>query len=105
MAYRIEVTRRAEADALEAADTIARDSIPAAARWFQGLERVFASLAESPSGFSTIAESPVLEHTYRSVRHYSHRVVFRVDEEARTVFIVRVYHGARRPLIDEDLLA
>ena len=103
MAYRVELTRRAEEDALEAADHIAQDSRAVAANWFRGLEQAVASLGEAPGSFSAIVESLGLNHAYRSLRHHAHRVIYRVDETTRTVYVVRIYHGARRPLRAEDL--
>ncbi len=36
-------------------------------------------------------------------RHHAHCVVFRVDEPKNTVYVVRVYHGARHPLTRDEI--
>lgn len=61
------------------------------------------SLQEMPGRFPVIPEAEELGLPYRSALHHSHRVIFRVDAEKNTVYVVRVYHGARRPLTPEDV--
>ncbi|RYG24963.1 type II toxin-antitoxin system RelE/ParE family toxin [bacterium] len=102
MPFRVEITRRAEADALEAADYIAQDSRVAAARWFAELYAAIESLGEMPERHAVIPELG-LRHEYRSLHHYSHRVVYRVDHDQEAVYVVRIYHGARRALAERDV--
>ena len=45
----------------------------------------------------------MLGKPYRSAQHYSHRLIYRIDEEASIVYVVRLYHGARKPLEPEDI--
>lgn len=70
------------------------------------------SLAWAPScrhckkchfAISVIPEAEDLGHPYRSANHYSHRVIFRIDEPSTAVYIVRVYNGARRALTRKDV--
>ena len=58
---------------------------------------------EMPAKFAVIPEAEVLGKPYRSALRYSHRLIHRIDEEASTVYVVRLYHGARKPLESEDI--
>jgi plasmid stabilization system protein ParE len=103
MAFDVYVTRKAQIDIDEYALTIAADSVVAAARWKDGLERLIVSLDTMPGRFSVIQEAARLGRPYRSVNYHSHRIIFRIDEAANAVYVVRVYHSARAPVVDEDL--
>lgn len=50
-----------------------------------------------------IPESEDLGRELRSIRYHSHRIVYEVDLPSQTVYVARVYHGARKPLSPEDL--
>ena len=103
MAFRIEITDLAEDDIDEAVTFIARDSVAAATKWQAGLETLILSLDELPNRFAIVPETDELQLSYRSAIYYSHRIVFRIDEVNGIVYVVRVYHGARRPLANEDV--
>jgi len=103
MVFRVEVTARAEVDIAEAVDCIAADSPTRARTWLAGLIASFELLQNLPTRHDLIAEAPRLRRDLRSIQHHSHRVVYEVDEVASTVFIVRIYHGARRSLGPKDL--
>lgn len=103
MTYRIEISQSALEDIVEATEFIAKDSKLAAHRWLQSLQQRFHDVQAMPTQFGLIAEAESLGRSYRSFVHFSHRVIYRIDEEMLTVFVVRVYHGARRPLSQSDL--
>ena len=103
MAFSIQVTDLAIDDIEEAVTYIARDSLRVAAKWKDGLEQIVLSLNELPYRFPLIPESSSFEREYRHIIYFSHRIVYRIDEDSQTVYIVRVYHGARRPLSIHDL--
>jgi plasmid stabilization system protein ParE len=98
MAYSVEVAEPALADMAEWADFIAADAPNQAAKWLNELWDLIFSLEEMPERFAVIPEARKLGHPFRSARHYSHRIIYRIEEEAKTVYVVRIYHGARRPL-------
>ena len=104
MAFRVVVTQKAQLDIDEHTQYIAEDSPTAAARWKAELQDLILSLDEMPSRFSIIPESERLKLPYRSALHYSHRVIFRVDEAANTVYVSRVYHGFRKPINRREML-
>ena len=103
MAFSVEITDPARDDIDSAVDYIAQNSVRAARKWKTGLQSVILSLQELPSRFPLIPEAEQLGFPYRSALHYSHRVIFRIDEVKSSVYVVRVYHGARHPLTPEEI--
>lgn len=79
------------------------DSEEAARRWRAGLSKAIARLKSHPESYALIPESEWLGASYRAIHHHSHRVIYRIDDENGIVHIVRVYHGARRPLRGGDV--
>lgn len=106
MAFSVRLTQAAERDIDEASQHIALDSMFAAARWQAELwEKIFSFLTETPEAFSLIPETDDLGIPLRSFNHHSHRVIYRVEKETSTVYVVRVYHGARQGLTIEGTLS
>ncbi len=104
MNYKVEVTSLAKQDTRDYAHFIRDQRAPEAAiRWLNDLQEGIASLASMPERFAKIAESDRLRTEYRQFMYFSHRVVYRIEEELKTVYIIRVYHGARNSLMDLDL--
>lgn len=102
--YVVSIAGPALEDATVAYEWIASSaSIDAADRWIDGLLGEVATLKEMPGRYPAIRETIESEIVYRSVNYYSHRLIYRIDEDTRTVMIVRIYHGARRPLMSSDL--
>ena len=95
---------RAEADLDEYAAYIARDSVERAIHWLETARDVIRSLDEYPKRFSVIPESEDLGVELRDVIHYSHRIIYRVRDSKNTVEILRVYHGSRKRLTENDLV-
>jgi len=98
MVFEVVLTLRAQTDIDDYVCFIANDSRNEAAKWRDSLEEQILSLSEIPGRFSLIPEATELRVPYRAFMHHSHRVIFRIDEEAMKVYVVRVYHGARKPL-------
>ncbi len=103
MVFKVVITAPAEQDIDEATQYIADDSQSADSKWNAELWTVIFSLKEMPSRFSVIPEAEELGFPYRSISHYAHRMIFRIDETSETVFIIRVFHGARRSLTQEEV--
>lgn len=61
------------------------------------------SLRKMPAQFAIIPGAEELGQPYRDALVHSHRVIYRIDETSATVYIVRVYRGARRPLVRGDI--
>jgi toxin ParE1/3/4 len=103
MAYRVIVMPSAQADLQEHTDYIALDSDRYAREWLNKAWDVISSLAENPKRFAVIAESEEIGVELRDALHYSHRIVYWVKDEEQVVEVLRVYHGARKPLTQKDI--
>ena len=68
-----------------------------ARKWYRELKALQKSLEVLPSRFPRFNYSNPGTISYRAAMHYSHKVIFSIDEEAKTVSIIRIYHSARKP--------
>lgn len=91
--YRVEITRRAEADIEAISVHIGRDSERAASAFVVELERQIESLERFPLRCPVVAEAAELGVPYRHLVYGDYRTIIRIDE--RIVYILRVIHGAR----------
>ena len=97
MAYKVLVSRLAERD-IEQAFIFMGDRSPRAANtWLDNVQQAITSLA------ALIPENTRLNSHYRHLIHNNFRIVFQVNEERKTVSVIRVYHSARQPLGSEDV--
>lgn len=98
MVYRVEVTRKAFSDAEEVYLWLAeRSSLKAAAQWYSGLFNAIATLDTFPTRYPLAPESKDLGREIRQLLYGKRHAVYRVLFEIRgdTVFVLRVWHGAR----------
>lgn len=102
MTFRVIVTDPAFADIEEAADYIWLDSPGSARRWLSDCWQAIDTLKELPLRNPMIPEAGLLGLPYRSLLLHAHRLIYRVDEERALVYLVRVYHSARKALATED---
>ncbi len=98
MAYSVEITEAALADAENYVRYLQEDRQEplAAERWWNGLLDAILSLEMMPGICPVIPEQ---EHFAKELRHRiyaSHRIIFSIS--GNLVTVVRIYHGARRPL-------
>lgn len=98
MEYSVEITEAALADAEKYVRFLQEDRQEplAAERWWNGLLDAVLSLETMPGRCSVIPEQ---KHFARELRHQiyaSHRIIFSIS--GNLVTVVRIYHGARRPL-------
>lgn len=108
MAYRVELTPRATADADGAALYIRQYSPKAASRWFDGLMRAVLSLEEMPQRCARAPEAEILGVDLRQLLYGKlrsvYRIVFRVYEEPEPVVrVVAIRHGARDRMSADDI--
>lgn len=96
MALRVRILGEALQDIAEASAKIAEDSPSAARQWYRALRTKISDLSEMPRRYALAPEAEELGSELRQFHHYSHRVIFRVRNDA--VEILRVYHGARHAL-------
>jgi plasmid stabilization system protein ParE len=95
--YKVSILPVALADAAEYVAFIREEKLEplAARRWYDGLVETIVSLEHMPSAHPVIPEQEGFTISIRQVHYHSHRVIFHIDEASRTVFVLRVYHGAR----------
>jgi len=104
LAYKVILQSTALGDAEGYAQWIKEQSgLTPAERWLRGLEAVIGSLAEMPARFKVIDEQEEFSVELRQVLHHSHRVIYHVNEVTQSVHVLRIYHGARRPLSKGDV--
>jgi len=101
VSYRVVVTARARADAVQAFRWIADQSPDAAARWYIGLEKAIAKLTTMPERHPIAEdESEQLGITLRQMLYGRRRGVYRLlfSIEGETVTLHYVHHSARGPI-------
>jgi toxin ParE1/3/4 len=98
MAYRVELTLRAERDLDYLYERISADDSPAAARWFNGLEEVIDTLERFPRRCPIAPESRRskrrLRHLLYGAKRDVYRVIFEIEESRKTVRILTIRHAA-----------
>ena len=103
MAFEVVVAEPAETDLQDALAYLMERSPQAASQWFYGVQEAFLSLEEMPQRCAPIAEAGEFACDYRQLLVGSHRIIFRVEESANLVFVVRVWHGSRQPLLRQKI--
>lgn len=106
MIYKVILEAPAVKDARDYAAYILTESkspVPAA-KWLSELEEAVSELSEMPRRFRVIDEQEFFPIELRQFLHYSHRVIFHVNDQTSTVHILRVYH-AHRDLLKPGAIA
>lgn len=103
MRYRVVVTADAEAAILREATFIAEDSgIPGrAVDWLVRAYALVETLYESPRGCALAAEDEHCNYEVRKLIHGRHLILFTVDDESETVYVMGCRHGMRLPRPDD----
>jgi plasmid stabilization system protein ParE len=100
VSYRVVVTARAAADAIETFRWIAERSPDAAAHWYEALEQAIATLAEMPERCPVADESEQLGIILRQLLYGRRRSVYRIlfSIEGETVTLHHIRHTAQGPI-------
>ena len=107
MPYRVEFAARAARD-LEIlyVEKKAAES-PAAARWYNGLEEAVCGLGTRPGRCPVAPEARKLKRKLRHLLYgkkpHVYRVIYEVEEQRQTVWVLTIRHGARRKMQTSDL--
>jgi plasmid stabilization system protein ParE len=106
MAYRVEITRRAEADLEELYLWVVDRAPQQGARWFNGLERAVLSLDQHPKRCPVAPENVDRDRPVRALiygrKPHAYRIFFAVDDDAEIVRVLHVRRGVRqRPMAEE----
>lgn len=96
--YRVLFAPEAREEALAAAEYIAARSPLNATRWYEGLERTLKTLGSMPCRCPVAPEIAALGQELRHRVYKSHRIIFRVEEDSRTVRILHIRHARRRAI-------
>ena len=106
--YRRRYTVRGDAavfDEIECATRwIARDSLEAAHAWSNGLFDLIEHLGDFVAGYALARENEARAGVeLREFLYHSHRVIYAIDDEARVVQVLHVWHAARRNVPRDQL--
>jgi toxin ParE1/3/4 len=96
MAYRVELTVRAERDLKRIYKYIHADDSDPPFAWFNGLETLISSLDELPNRGAVTPEDKKLRHLLYGNKPHVYRIVYRVYERAKEVRVLHIRHGARK---------
>jgi plasmid stabilization system protein ParE len=104
VAYLVNITARAERDLALLYKDIGAGSSTAARRWYQGLKRAILGLEDEPYIWPATHEARLLRHILYGRRPHSvYRVIYRILEKRKTVEVLHIRHGSRRPFNAPDL--
>ncbi len=107
MAYLVEFAARAARDLeiLYVEKNVAESQ--AAARWYNGLEDAALTLATHPNRCPVAPEARKLKRVLRQglygKKPHIYRVIYEVDEQRKTVWMLHIRHGARKRLTASDV--
>ena len=101
MAFRVELSNRAQADIAAIYDWLrSQQAGQAGERWFLALREAIASLSTLPTRCPVAPESGESPVEVRQLLHgrkpYVYRILFTIDREV--VQVLHIRHGRRRPL-------
>jgi toxin ParE1/3/4 len=98
MAYRVELTVRAEQDLHYVFERISADDSAAAALWYFGLEDAIRTLGSFPRRCPVAPESekskPELRHLLYGSKRDVYRVIYDIDEPRKLVRVRAIRHSA-----------
>ena len=98
MAYRVELSRRAQQDIKDIHQRVSADDSTAAAGWFERLKDALDSLERFPRRCPIAAESrsygTQLRHLLYGEKRSGYRIIYQIDESRQLVNIVTIRHGA-----------
>lgn len=90
MAYRVEITARAERDLADIYGRIQAGNSPPAATWFNGMARAENSVEQYPKRAPIAPENRGLRHLLYGKTPYVHRIIFKIEEKTSTVYILHI---------------
>ncbi len=98
MAYRVELSRRAQEDMEDLKERRSAEGSKAAAEWFESLEDALYSLERFPRRCPAAREGRSFGIQLRQLLHGEkrggYRIIYQINESLRLVSIVTIRHGA-----------
>lgn len=102
MKYAVEMTPTAEAELRSAFQYIHLQAPLNAARWLKGIYKAIDTLELFPTRCGIAREAQYLNADLRQYIFKSHRIVFIIDEPAKTVRVLYVRHASMRAVGEPD---
>ena len=103
MAYRIELSPRAEADVDEIVAYISQDSPEVAKRWVTRLYEKLDGLDTFPRGCSLANEDEDCLFELRQAVFGNYRILFTIRDDDNLVWVLTIRHAARRFISPDEL--
>jgi plasmid stabilization system protein ParE len=105
LAFRVDITEAALADAEDFVEYVRREKRDAAGAegWWNGLLNALFSLEQRPGRGSLVPDGALRTRGLRQILYQSHRIVFALDEQREIVRVLRIYHVSRRELRKRDV--
>ncbi|MHB8382126.1 MAG: type II toxin-antitoxin system RelE/ParE family toxin [Candidatus Binataceae bacterium] len=98
MAYRVDLTLRAERDLDYLYQRISADDSATAARWIDGLEEAIYTLERAPHrcpiAFESKKTKRKLRHLLNGAKRDVYRVIYEIDESRKVVHVLTIRHAA-----------
>jgi len=98
MAYRVELSRRAELDLRRIFRFVNAFESQAAAIWFAELADHLQSLSSLPNRGTVTDYDSKLRYLLFGNKPHVYRILYRIDQSSQRVVIRHIRHGARAPL-------
>jgi addiction module RelE/StbE family toxin len=97
MAYKLIVTKDAHADIDETVLYISQQlgNTPAALAFLDDIEKSYANIVENPRMYALCNDERLRAKRYRKIPIKNYLIFYRVEENPKTVIIVRVIYAAR----------
>jgi plasmid stabilization system protein ParE len=103
MAYRVDITPRAERDLALLFVEINAEHSGAALEWYRGLKEAILSLEDRPNRCPATRENRALRHLLYGNKPQVYRIIYRVLETQKHVQVLHIRHGARRAFKASDV--
>jgi len=104
MAYRVNITPRAQRDLEDLYRAITADGSGEALTWYRGFTRAILGLEKYPNRCPATPESASLRHLLYGRKPHIYRAIFRVLERQKEVEVLHIRHRARQEIQADDLI-
>ncbi len=91
--HSIKYSNQAEIDLEEAISHIAQESITNALNYLSGYEEKIELLLSNPY-MGVTCKAKFINRNCRVLVYQSHLIIYRVDQDKRELFIIRIYHAS-----------
>jgi toxin ParE1/3/4 len=103
MAYRVDITERAERDFARLYEVIEAEHSGTARRWYAGLKEAILGLELLPHRCPVIRKKGQIRQLLYGTRFRVYLVLYRILEKQKLVEVLHIRHGARQRFAPSDL--